>query len=104
MPQKRVKKNEEDYGQRPGDPTLDGDEYFVKICNPQTGSERVFKGFIFGISFDHYGRNMYQLTDGKRILRSDNIPYDEWWYKSQMYDNKEDCRDDAHCCCDDWEE
>lgn len=104
MPHKRVEKAEKFYELRPSDPTLNDDEYYVKIVNPQTGSERVFKAYICSLAWDRYGREMYQLTDGRRIFHSGNIPYDEWWYKSQMYDNKEDCREDAHLGCNYWEE
>ncbi len=104
MPHKRNEKAEKFYELRPSDVTLSDEEYYIKTCNPQTGNERVFKAYMIGIAYDRYERAMYQLTDGKRIFHSGNVPYDKWWYKSQMYDNKEDCRDDAHYGCDHWEE
>jgi hypothetical protein len=103
---KRNQRIEQGYGLRPTDESLDWDEYFVKVVNPNTGKEKIFKGFVCSINFDKE-REVFQLAEVKErnvITGSGNFFGDSWWYKCQLYDNYDDCKEDAHAGCDYWED
>ena len=94
----RQQKMIEAYLPHPRDDSLDLGEYYYK-----RDDGKVFKVYISDI-FPHKESTHYGCrysSNGQRVhtcYEWDGIP------KRQLYDNKEDCKDDAHLMCDYWEE
>ena len=83
----------------PRDPELGDDEYYVKDT-----AGRIHRVYIRNI-YPRGDRNTYDCFEVNTDRRIDAGYGSEWvgFYKRNMYDNKQDCRDDAHYMCDDWE-
>lgn len=87
------------YELRDRDNSLDEFEYYVEDLNG-----KIQKGWITDIYFD------FQANREMMILRNNRGKITSWrndlgsFTKSDLYDNKEDCKASAHAFCDDWEE
>lgn len=94
----RQQKMIEAYLPHPRDDSLDAYEYYYK-----RDDDKVVKVYISDI-FPHENETHYGCrysSNGQRVhtcYEWDGIP------KRQLYDNKEDCKDDVHLMCDYWEE
>ena len=80
------------------DLTLEPGEYYYKRAD-----DKVVKVYVSDI-FPHDNGTLYgcrYVSNGQRVHTGyewDGIP------KRHLYDNKQDCRDDAHMMCDWWED
>ena len=85
------------YIPNPRDPELDSCEYYYK-----REDEKIFKVYVCDIlphdNETHYGCRY--SSNGQRVHTSydfDGIPM------RQLYDNKQDCKDESHLMYDNWE-
>lgn len=101
----RVRKEIEYYIPHDPDPTLEDGEYY--LLQYTSGVPRVIKVRLFDIlpCSDGMEYGMYQQRRGQWVR------IDAGWCtpnrghrKGDLYDNKEDCREQTHCCCHWWEE
>ena len=87
------------YELRDRDNTLDEFEYYVEDING-----KIQKGWITDIYFER------QSNSERLILRNNRGMIKSWrndlgsFAKADLYDNKEDCREQVHAFFDGWEE
>lgn len=88
----------------PPDPELDkGFEYYML-----DSADRVIKVRVKSIA-DHDERGIYRVVreNGQGVYNATGMVgfgfYEGWYYKSALYDNKEDCRNQEHLMYDNWE-
>ena len=106
MIDEQTKKMIDWYIPSPPDPDLDFMEYYYRQSTMK--GEQVIKVRVTSIFQGELNKpaehEIYQIrSDGLRWV-------DVGWgsrfrgaYKSQLYDNKQDCRDQTHIWCEDWE-
>lgn len=83
----------------PRDSTLQDFEYYTLDVN-----DRVVKGRLIGIGVGKQGEATYLLRNGRGHVyswASDELGFVRM---SQLYDNKQDCKNNTHFAYDDWEE
>jgi hypothetical protein len=84
---------------RDRDETLDEFEYYVEDING-----KIQKGWICELYFNcHANREMCILRNNRGKIKSWRDDYGGF-AKSDLYDNKDDCRENAHAFFDGWEE
>lgn len=96
----RERKMIEGYLPHPRDPELGVDEYYVLDT-----ADRVRRVYVTDLmpNKDRMTYGVYEVSTGKRIDAGYGSPF-VGFAKSQMYDNKQDCRDQTHLMFDGWEE
>ena len=103
---KQTKKMIDWYIPSPPDPDLDFGEYYYRQSTQK--GEQVIKVLVMAIlPGQPHGPAEYVIYQ----IRSDGLRWvDVGWgdrfrgaYMSQLYDNKQDCRDQTHAWCEDWE-
>lgn len=89
------------------DPELDYGEYYF-LQNTKSGS-RVIKVFVRSIYPGRHNRKEYEIIQERkndkwaRIDARGDGDRDRGAYMAELYDNKEDCRNQTHMIADDWE-
>ena len=78
------------------DPELDDFEYYVE---DQTG--KIQRGWLTDI-MPYREDTLYRIVNKRGQIKSGN-EYDAF-YKWELYDNKQDCREHSHSCYNGWEE
>ena len=95
-----------EYLPNPPDPTLDVSEYYFLQNN--TGRERVIRVYALDCfpHKDYVGYGCYQQRGGRLVHVDDGWGGDPFHgiYMHQLYDNKEDCRNQTHSWFDRWEQ
>ena len=100
----RQKQLIEGYLPTPPDPELEQGEYYVLDMR-----DRPTKVRIVNIA-PHDDETIYQVvTPAGRLVHgpyetADGLFGGGWYYKSSLYDNKQDCKDSVHSWFHDWEE
>ena len=95
-----------EYLPNPPDPTLDTSEYY--FLQQLSGQGRVIRVFALDCypHKDGTGYGCYTMRGGRLCHVDDGwggSPY-HGVYMSQLYDNKEDCRNQTHSWYENWEE
>ena len=101
----RQRKMIEGYIPTPPDPELEqGFEYYML-----DSADRVIKVRIVSIA-SHDERDIYRVIreNGQGVYNASGMAgfgfYEGWYYKSALYDNKTDCRNQEHLMYDGWEQ
>lgn len=95
----------ETYIPRPPDPTLGEDEYYY--LQSTAGGERVIRVVIRQILPYEEGTEYGIYQDGGRKYKRVDVGYGDSYRgarMSQLYDNKQDCKEQTHYTFDRWEE
>ena len=79
------------------DTTLERNEYYVEDVNG-----KVVKGWVTGLYLDMNGTVKHILRNGRGRIDS-GMDDMGGFRKGNMYDNKEDCRNEIHLFYDNWE-
>lgn len=88
------------YLPHPRDPELEDSEYYIMAAY----SGRVHKVYISDIAEDRHFNTVYGVrysATGKKFYQNDEYLCIRM---GDLYDNKEDCRDQTHPCIDWWED
>lgn len=89
----------EEYIPSPPDKALEWEEFYVMDV-----WDRVQKGCANQIGFDRYGNEIRQIVNGRGIINAISTDNCGWTRMKDLYDNKEDCKNQTHFSYDNWQE